>query len=153
MKNRALLLTLLPLAALAAPQPDVLSGGTLAAKQMTFEWQSNLEPWPTSACKHAEDPNENPFDWIVECDGEAGRRKFRAHVALSRYAQTSSGKNSYELLYWVTDLGVSPPQQHSVTQWIHHKNGGDPIVEIDTALGVDDDRSALRLGIRLPASR
>ena len=136
-------------AAVGAPRQDVLSGGTLTAKQMTFEMQSNGEPWPTSACTHAKDPNDNPFDWEVTCDGEAGKRRFRAHVALTRFAQTSVGKGAYELLYWITDLGVSPPGQQSVTQWIHHKDGTDPVLEYKTALGFDDDRSSLSLTIRL----
>ena len=144
-----LLLVMLTNAAIATPKRDVLSGGVLVASQMKFELQSNGEPWPTSDCEHAKDPNENPFDWVVQCKGEAGNTKFRVHVALTRYPATNSGKNSYELLYWVTDLGGAAPTQHSVTQWIHHRDGTDPVTEYRTGLGVRDDMASLTLVVKL----
>jgi len=86
--------------------------------------------------------NELSQDWLVFCD----QNKFRVHLWVSEYRGSTSPKQKFEILYWVTELNNSAPIYHTQTSWLKFK-------EITTAhsfelsQGVLDDTYALSVDV------
>src|SRR3989338_9084679 len=74
------------------------SSENLSFKYMSFEGDEVL------SCKHKY-TDEFHYDLDVEC-GENKTKKFRVHLSLKRYERPMEPKNTYELLYWVTDFTI-----------------------------------------------
>lgn len=96
-------------------------------------------------CKH--NPINEWYDWTVYC-GDNSEKKFVVHLALSLYQRPMIPKNSYELLYWVTDQTDNRnSRNHGTTIWAHFKEPTD-FHEFFVSLGVEDDNAALYLTLK-----
>jgi hypothetical protein len=114
--------------------------------QLHFEYKELLEPFDTYSCNHLK-ANVGIFDWDVSCAIRGGEtRKFFAHVVVSQYPKTNFGVNSYEILYWVTDMS-DPMKFHnsSSTFWIHNSSTENKMNVLEASQGIENDNAYLKL--------
>jgi hypothetical protein len=86
-------------------------------------------------------------DWNVTC----GAKKYIVHLWVTVYDRPVLPKQSYEILYWVTDLSASPSQQgaqqaESTTVWFHFREPSD-LYQLQVSLGLENDSAELQLVI------
>ena len=95
-------------------------------------------------------------DWIVQC-GEGARsetRRYRVHLWVTLYERATTPRQSYEVLYWITDLspGATPAASaSSTTIWFNFEDPA-KFTQIDLRLGVENDTAGLHLVITPPAA-
>jgi hypothetical protein len=102
-----LLLTLLFSQTIQAKIPH----SALKFQYMSFEGDEVLN------CKH-NTIDEFEIDYDVFC-GDSAQKKFRVHLALSRFERNSIPQNTYELLYWVTDYQTNPITNNGSSLWLN----------------------------------
>ncbi len=86
--------------------------------------------------------NELSQDWLVFCD----QNKFRVHLWVSEYRASTSPKQKFEILYWVTELNNSAPVYHTQTSWLKFKSVT-TAHSFELSQGVLDDTYALNVDI------
>lgn len=105
-------------------------------KYMSYDGQVILN------CKHTE-INEW-YDWEVYC-GPNREKVFSVHLALSKYQRDVIPKNSYELLYWLTDRTDSRDLKgYGSTVWVHLREPSQ-FYQIKASVSVDNDTAGLYL--------
>jgi hypothetical protein len=132
-------------AALAQPQGQPV---VTSAEQMSFRYQGNLEPWPSTDCKH-EKAASGLFEWNVYCLVEGRLHTYGVHLVLSFYQRTRRGNSAYELLYWVTDRTHTPTLGYtSTSMWFYNSEDTNRAALIEVGQGVDDDDASLWLTLQ-----
>lgn len=116
--------------------------------QISFAYQSNVEPWERFDCKH-EKASVGLHEWDVYCKVGTKVHRYGVHLVLSYYARTIYGGSAYELLYWVTDWTAARPASDSTTIWFHQRELDSRAAVIEAAQGVENDLSSLRLVIKV----
>ena len=115
-------------------------------EMLQFDYAS-IDGSMTLDCKPTlEDPLSQ--DWIVQCGNAATEiRKYRVHLWVTLYERAVTPKQSYEVLYWLTDLspGVSAQASaSSTTIWFNFENTTS-LTQIDLRLGVENDAASLHM--------
>ena len=117
------------------------SNFTITAKMLQFTYTSDdgsvsQDCTPTLA-------NADTQDWNVVC----GTRKYLVHLWVTIYDRPVLPKESYEVLYWITDLNAAPAQQGaSTTVWFHFREPTD-LYMLQLSLGIEGDAAELQLSI------
>lgn len=105
---------------------------------MSFDGETILN------CKH--NKINEWYDWEVYC-GPNREKVYSVHLALSLYKRNVIPKNSYELLYWVTDrTSKNGLQSYGTTVWVHLQEPS-PFYRIQASVSVENDIAGLYLTI------
>jgi hypothetical protein len=87
--------------------------------------------------------NADSQDWNVVC----GAKNYKVHLWVTVYDRPVLPKQSYEILYWVTDLNASSTQQGvSTTVWFNFREPSD-LYLLQLSLGLENDSAELQLVI------
>ena len=143
-------MTLLPRDILAKDQ-RVFEKSALALQstQISFIHQENVEPWDSSQCFHKLSV-VGLFEWDVVCFKNGKYLKYSVHLVVNRYPKTRLGGAGYEILYWVTDwTDPSQPGSTSNSLFMHMATPDERALVVESATGIDNDMSSLRLTIDL----
>ncbi|MFZ4715584.1 MAG: hypothetical protein ACOYL6_17805 [Bacteriovoracaceae bacterium] len=123
------------------------SAYAIESEQMNFKYM-NYEGDMILHCKHFA-IDEYKFDWDLTCKNETGSffKKFRAHVALSKYGHPTPPLSTYEVLYWVTDLTNNQTYGTGTSLWFNFNNDAD-FHSLTISQSVDNDTAGLYLDIK-----
>lgn len=123
------------------PSPMTLDPEKIEFRYMSFDGQITMN------CRH-DIENDLSHDWYVSCKSDEGYSKvYRVHLKVSKYTRTRLPKNSYEVLYWVTDRTPRVPVGTGTTVWFHFNDNTD-LSGISLSQSVDEDTAGLYLTIK-----
>lgn len=125
--------------------PVSLPGGNfrITPEMLRFSYRP-FEEGEALSCRH-KIKDAQAQDWEVFC-GE--RKKYVVHLWVTAYARDTRPRLSYEILYWVTDVGRPDRSSSSgATTWVHLQDPA-ALDAIETRQSVDNDTAGLYLELR-----
>jgi len=108
----------------------------LKSRNFSFDYVQNLEPYETFPCSHRQ-ASVGLFEWDVECSVRGQTKNFWVHLAAREHGKTGFGKNSYEILYWVTHPEANQHRHSSSSLWIHNTQEKNKMNRLVSSLGID----------------
>jgi hypothetical protein len=90
--------------------------------------------------------NAESQDWSVICGTGQDVRKYRVHLWVTMYERPVLPKQSYEVLYWVTDLNGSKAIDSGTTVWFNFKEPAD-LYTLSVNVSLDQDTAGLYLDL------
>jgi hypothetical protein len=120
---------------------------SISPDMLHFDYAQNEGDVSLDCTQTLEDPQAQ--DWIVNCgtDKTILRRKYRVHLWVTMYEHPVAPQQSYEVLYWVSDLSPQASSQSSAsstTVWFNFESLA-TVAQIDLRLGVENDIASLHL--------
>ena len=103
------------------------------------DWDGTL----TYKCKHYK-VGDLTLDWRVVC-GDKKQKEFTVHLKISRYTRPVAPKNSYEVLYWITNK-TNNYEGSGTTTWFHFNEDTSPH-SMSFSQSTDDDTAGLYLRV------
>ena len=128
-----------------APAAGAASGNyKLTPEMLRFQYLT-VDGGTTLDCTpKLQDPDAQ--DWAVTCGSGTDTRKYVVHLWLTEYDRLVLPKQSFELLYWVTDMTAAQPVYNSTTIWYHFREPSD-LYEIEARISLEQDTAELSLEI------
>ena len=132
-----------------APAAGAASGNyKLTPEMLRFHYET-VDAGITLDCTHVLQ-DADAQDWAVTCGTGQDTRKYVVHLWLTEYDRPVLPKQSFELLYWVTDMTPAQPVSNSTTIWYHFREPSD-LYEIQASISLEQDTAELQLEITPPA--
>ena len=88
--------------------------------------------------------NPDTQDWDVTCGKGTETRKYTVHLWVTEYDRPVLPKQSFEVLYWVTDMTSAQPVSNGTTFWLHFREPSD-LYQIQARVSLDQDTAGLYL--------
>lgn len=85
-------------------------------------------------------------DWDVKC-GEKDEKIFSVHLLVNKYTRPRLPRNSFEILYWITDRKTM--EAAGATTWLH-LNDETSLHSINASQSTQSDTAGLYLTIQTP---